>query len=75
MFLQLLSTANESTSDVDGLHAKLGRKQIVEIKNESLSTQFKEKFQKSVLGMHQLTDVMLVTMSKFHTDNSAQLSK
>lgn len=71
---QLLSTANESTSDVDGLHAKLGRKQIVEIKNESLSTQFKEKFQKSVLGMHQLTDVMLVTMSKFHTDNSAQLN-
>lgn len=69
---QLLSTANESTLDVEGLHAKLDRKKIVESNNESVTQQFHKTFQKSVREMHQLNDAMLGTVSQSYTDISAK---
>lgn len=73
--LQLLSTANDSTSDVYGLHAKLDRKEAVESCNNKQLTEFQQKFQASVEGMHQMADDLMAVVSKFHGNNNAQLSK
>ncbi|CAH1784140.1 unnamed protein product [Owenia fusiformis] len=45
---QLLTTSEEATTDVSGLHAKLDRKQAVETHNEDAKQQFKSNFSKAV---------------------------
>ncbi|XP_014783299.1 kinesin-like protein KIF11 [Octopus bimaculoides] len=71
---KLLTTADDSTSDVYGLHAKLDRKKKVESCNSKQMTDFQQKFQASVEGMHQITDDMMGVVSKFHDNNTAQLN-
>lgn len=51
VFFQLLSTAERSTLDVKGLHAKLDRKRNVESENESLVNQFQRCFQANIESM------------------------
>jgi len=41
---QLLDTADASTSDVSGLHAKLDRKRNVESHNTSVQEKFRKRF-------------------------------
>ncbi|XP_029645046.1 kinesin-like protein KIF11-B isoform X2 [Octopus sinensis] len=71
---KLLSTADDSTSDVYGLHAKLDRKKAVESCNNKQMTDFQQKFQASLEGMHHITNDMMGFVSKFHDNNTAQLN-
>lgn len=48
MFDQLLKTADSSTSDVSGLHAKLDRKCNVEAHNASIQEKFHIHFHDSI---------------------------
>jgi len=49
--LQLLETADESTKDVGGLHAKLDRKRHVEAKNTTVQELFMRRFTENVGAM------------------------
>ncbi|KAI0224733.1 Kinesin-like protein KIF11-A [Lamellibrachia satsuma] len=51
--VQLLQTAEVSTQDVYGLHAKLDRKNTVEEKNETVQEEFRRKFAESVDSLQQ----------------------
>lgn len=51
--VQLLHTAHESTSDVDGLHAKIDRKKAVETKNETTQLTFQERFSQNIGKMNE----------------------
>jgi len=48
---QLLETADSSTSDVSGLHAKLDRKRNVESHNASVQEQFRSRFHDGMDGL------------------------
>ena len=49
--VQLLHTAEESTSDVSGLHAKLDRKHNVEKHNETAQEEFQRRFHEDIKKM------------------------
>lgn len=49
--LQLLETADKSTQDVQGLHAKLDRKREVENKNVAVQEQFQSGITQSIRTM------------------------
>ena len=48
-----MQTAESSTQDVYGLHAKLDRKNTVEVKNETAQDEFRRKFAESVDALQQ----------------------
>ncbi len=53
VLFQLLGTVLESTTDVDGLHAKLDRKRSVEQHNEGTQAEFEQCFTSNIEGMKQ----------------------
>ncbi|GAB1604416.1 kinesin-like protein KIF11-B isoform X1 [Argonauta hians] len=71
---KLLTTAEDSTSDVHGLHDKLDRKKGVEASNSKQLADFQDKVQASTKAMNQMANDMLGAASKSRNDNIAQLN-
>ncbi|KAK6185058.1 hypothetical protein SNE40_007379 [Patella caerulea] len=70
---QLLDTAESSTSDVSGLHAKLDRKRSVEKHNEDHKSSFQQNFTQNITKMEQQLDEFLQQQNLFKTSSSNQL--
>ena len=70
VLLQLLETAEASTKDVRGLHAKLERKRDVETKNVTLQQSFLQRYTDSIGAM----DGSLSEFAAHNRANSAEIS-
>jgi kinesin family protein 11 len=64
---QLLTTADVSTSDVSGLHAKLDRKRHVEDQNASAQQQFHERFHMGVNSLDSTLRAYVAQHQEFST--------
>ncbi|XP_046563790.1 kinesin-like protein KIF11-B [Haliotis rubra] len=65
---ELLSTAESSTSDVSGLHAKLDRKRAVEAHNEESQVTFQERFRNDISNMRNSVNTYLSQQDSFKTN-------
>ncbi|XP_067124591.1 kinesin-like protein KIF11 [Centruroides vittatus] len=66
---KLIEVADESTGDVNALHAKLDRKHSVEIANEQHTMMFRNKFQQSMRSL----EGHLLELSEKQTENNQKL--
>ena len=64
---QLMSTADSSTSDVSGLHAKLDRKRNVESHNASVQEQFRVHFHDGVDNLNNHVKNFVAQQQQFST--------
>jgi len=64
---QLLKTADSSTSDVSGLHAKLDRKCTIENHNESAQEKFRSRFCDSVDCLNSEVKALITQQERFST--------
>ncbi|XP_071090548.1 kinesin-like protein KIF11-A [Haliotis cracherodii] len=62
---QLLTTAESSTSDVSGLHAKLDRKRAVEAHNEESQLTFQDRFCNDISNMRNSVNTFLSQQDSF----------